>query len=221
MSLPGIEPAWTVPTVLPSSGLHVWRIPLAGADAAGIDGLSVDEVARARRLAEPSRWRFLAVRRAARTILSRYVGAPPATLRFVTSPRGKPSIGHPATDWLFNLSDSGDLALLAVSRAGPVGIDLERLRAVSRRAAIARRMLPLDAHEQVALTPGPAGDAVFLMHWTAFEARQKATGAGLSGPRAIAADWNVVHFVPAQGWIAALARPTGQEDAVCFYRYED
>lgn len=221
MPPPGIEPLWSTPTSLPSAGLHVWRIPLAGADPDRVEGLSEDEVARAGRLAEPVRARFLAVRRAARHILSRYVGATPAALRFVAAPRGKPSIGYPATDWLFNLSDSGDLALLAVSRTGPVGIDLERLREIRRSEAIAERMLPPPAHDELRLARGAARDAVFLRHWTAFEARQKATGAGLSGPRAVDAEWQVVHFVPEEGWIAALAHPTGLTPSLHFYVHED
>jgi 4'-phosphopantetheinyl transferase len=220
MPPPRIEPRWTAPTSLPSAGLHVWRIGLTVADPEAVEGLSDDELARARRLVEPARVRFLAVRLAARAILSRYVGAPAATLRFVTAPRGKPSIGHPPTDWSFNLSDSGDLALLAVSRAGPVGIDVERLREVPLREAIAQRMLPAAAHDELRGLKGTAGDAAFLRHWTAFEARQKATGAGLSGPRAVAADWRVLHFVPADGWIAALAHPSALTPSIHFYVHE-
>ncbi len=220
MPPPGLEPLWTAPTSLPPTGLHVWRIPLAGSDPEDIEGLSDDELARARRLVDPVRGRYLAVRRAARHILARYVGAPAATLRFVAAPRGKPSIGHPATDWLFNLSDSGDLAVLAVSRAGPVGIDVERLREVPRPEAIARRMLPPTAHDDLLQAEAVARDALFLRHWTAFEARQKATGAGLSGPRAVATEWRVVHFVPEEGWIAALAYPAGVAPAIRFYSHE-
>ncbi len=217
MPPPGIEPLWTTPTSLPPAGLHVWRIPLAGAGPDRLEGVSDDEVARAGRLAEAARGRFLAVRRAARAILSRYVGVPAVTLRFVAAPRGKPAIGHPPTDWVFNLSDSSDLALLAVSRAVPVGIDLERLREVRRPEAIAQRMLPAAAHDELLQAEGAARDAVFLRHWTAFEARQKATGAGLSGPRAVDAEWHVVHFVPEEGWIAALAHPSDLTPSIHFY----
>jgi 4'-phosphopantetheinyl transferase len=212
---------WTRPSQLSADGLHVWRIALSAppSPAAGA-ALAAEEVARARHLVDPAaRARFLALRQATRAILARYVGAAPAALRFGREARGKPRILEPATDWHFNLSDSRDLALLAVSRSGPVGIDVEYVRVVSRRDGIARRMFGEAVAAALADSPPHERDSLFFRHWTAFEARQKATGAGLAGPRADPADWRVSHFVPAPGWLAAIAHATGLAPRIEFFRF--
>jgi 4'-phosphopantetheinyl transferase len=214
---------WSRPSQLPAGGLHVWRIVLSVAPSPA-DGaaLAPEEFARARRLVDPAaRARFLALRQATRAILARYVEAAPAALRFGREARGKPLIVEPATDWQFNLADSRDLALVAVSRSGPVGIDLEHLRVVARRDAIARRMFGEATVAALADSPPHERDALFFRHWTAFEARQKATGAGLAGPRADPADWRVRHFVPAPGCLAALAHAAALEPSVRFFRFGD
>lgn len=205
----------------PAAGLHVWRISLSvepGPCAATT--LSADELARARRLVDPAaRARHLALRQALRAILARYVDSGPAQLRFGREARGKPFVAEPPTDWTFNLSDSRELALLAVSRTGPVGVDLEHLRPLPRRDGIARRIFAAAQVAALEASPVEARDALFFRHWTAFEALQKATGAGLAGPRADPADWRVRHFVPAPGAIAALAHPAAVDAEILFFSY--
>lgn len=210
---------WTCPESLPAGGLHVWRISLCtGPSTAGPTGLAADEIERAQRLVDPiARRRFIALRQATRAILARYVDRDPAELAFGRETRGKPRLADPASDWVFNLTDSRDLALLAVSRAGPVGIDLEHIRPVPRREGIARRILGQGLVDALADSPPAERDALFFRQWTAFEALQKATGAGLAGPRADPADWRVHHFVPAPGCIAALAH--GAEPGVPFFYF--
>jgi 4'-phosphopantetheinyl transferase len=205
----------------PPAGLHVWRISLSvEADPRAATTLSADELARARRLVDPAaRARHLALRHALRAILARYVDSGPAQLRFGREARGKPFVAEPPTDWTFNLSDSRELALLAVSRTGPVGVDLEHLRPLPRRDGIARRIFAAAQVAALEASPVEARDALFFRHWTAFEALQKATGAGLAGPRADPADWQVRHFVPAPGAIAALAHRAAVDAEMLFFNY--
>lgn len=213
--------AWTRPSALPDDGLHVWRIGLSAAPSP-LDAIALpaDEVGRAERLVDPAaRRRFLALRQATRAILARYVGAAPAALRFARQARGKPVLAAPASDWHFNLTDSRDLALLAVSRDGPVGIDLEFLRPVPRRDGIVRRLFATEVADALAGAPAAERDALFFRHWTAFEARQKATGAGLGGPRADPADWQVRHFAPAPDCLAALAHPPAVAPRLWFFHF--
>lgn len=221
-ALPMIDPplvAWTTPAQLPAHGLHVWRIRLS-AQPSPWDGIALpdDEVARARRLVDPAaRARSLALRQATRAILARYVDAAPAALRFAREARGKPALVAPSGELRFNLTDSRDLALLAVSRTGPVGIDVEYVRAVQRRDGIARRLFADGLVAALEHAPPADRDALFFRHWTAFEALQKATGAGLAGPRTDPADWQVRHFVPAPGSVAALAHGARVREPVFYF----
>jgi 4'-phosphopantetheinyl transferase len=212
---------WTTPARLPADAVHVWRIDLSARDRSGEPAtLAPDEIARARRLIDPrAQDRFIALRQATRAILARYVDRPAEALAFGREARGKPVLADPPGDWCFNLSDSGDLALLAVARSRPLGIDVEYVRAVPRRDAIARRLLGDAVVAALARLPADAGDILFFREWTAFEARQKATGAGLAGPRADPGEWPVRHFAPAPGVIAALAQRDAGDPAIAFLRF--
>ena len=79
----------------------------------------------------------------------------------------------------FNLSHSGDLAALAISQTGPVGIDIEAIRPVEA-LDLAGRFFAVA--EQAALIALPEGErlAGFFRLWTAKEAIVKAIGCGLS-----------------------------------------
>lgn len=90
-----------------------------------------------------------------------------------TGPYGKPET--PGVFW--NLSHSGEYALLAVSDAD-VGADLERLRPAPMRAA--GRVFALEELDWLAA--GEDGDARFFTLWTLKEALLKAAGRGLTQP---------------------------------------
>ncbi len=90
-----------------------------------------------------------------------------------TGPYGKPKT--PGVFW--NLSHSGEYALLAVSDAD-VGADLERLRPAPMRTA-GRVFAP---EELDWLAAGEDGDARFFTLWTMKEALLKASGRGLTLP---------------------------------------
>src|SRR3954465_6512454 len=83
----------------------------------------------------PRKRRYVARQGALREILARYAAVTPERLQLVRSNRGKPIL--PGGGPHFSVSDSGDLALVAVARR-EVGVDVERVRrrAASERAAI-------------------------------------------------------------------------------------
>lgn len=171
------------PLELPVDGVvEVWRIPLRPS-AAGLERLvatlAPDERARAARLrGDHLATRFVAGRGAMRVILGGYLGRPAQALRFSVGEHGKPAVDDPGP-LRFNLSNSGDLALLAVARGCEVGVDLEAVRPVPDALAIARRMF--SPAEQAALAAcGEAGrEAAFLRCWTRKEAFIKAQGGGV------------------------------------------
>ncbi len=157
------------PWPLRAGVVHVWRFacrqdpgPLAAA-------LSDDERAAARRFATAElRDAYIVQHAMTRGLLARYVGAPPAALRFARGARGKPmldGVHH-------NLSHAEDLALLAVAHDAPVGVDIERFAAA------------LDVTALIPLVLSPAEAActdrrAFLRIWCRKEACLKATGLGL------------------------------------------
>lgn len=165
--------------------ITVWRIALAGDAPPDADALAVlapSEHARAAQFAfDGDRHRWLHAHVAIRRILGAALGVAPAALRFTTGPKGKPALAWPEGSGLeFNFSDSADLALLALSRDAPVGVDVEHRHRVSNLEGIAASHFA--AEEREALLALPAADRVetFFRIWTRKEAYIKAIGIGLT-----------------------------------------
>ncbi|MBS1861365.1 MAG: 4'-phosphopantetheinyl transferase superfamily protein [Actinobacteria bacterium] len=96
---------------------------------------------------------------------------------------GKPRLAQGPERLSFNLSHSGELALIAIAAGGvEVGIDVERVRPRRDPARLAARWLPEADAEAVAGAGEAERDEIFHAAWTRHEARVKCTGAGLSGP---------------------------------------
>jgi 4'-phosphopantetheinyl transferase len=164
--------------------VHLWRIATdRPCDLPSLrELLAADERAKADRFRFDGDRRRSIVRRAAlREIITRYLDVRPADLAFCYGPQGKPSLAAPfcQSGLEFNLSFSGETVLCAVGRH-PLGVDLERYRAIEDAALVAKHFF----------TPGEVGlqnqaddaNRVFLRHWTRKEALIKATGSGLSVP---------------------------------------
>jgi 4'-phosphopantetheinyl transferase len=221
--------------------VHVWRVPLDDeARLASYRALLSDEEQRraARFVRDVHRRRFIAAHGALRRILADYVGAEPAALDFVGGEHGKPALravtGRPSVE--FNLSHSDDLALVAVARAHPIGVDLERWSEGVEHLELAERFFsPRERRALRALAHTP--DLVeegFFAAWTRKEAYLKATGHGITRglhhfdvaltpgePARLLADrlddaatarWAMFALEPAPGYSAALvvASPVGE-----------
>ncbi len=148
-----------------------------------------EELARATRIL-PARKRVLWARSRGvlRALLGRYLDRDPRALRFVLGPHGKPALAREGTDagedLRFNLSHSGELALVAVTGGREVGIDLEIAdrRVTDRRVdelAIAARMLGRAQAERLAELDPRTRERAFLRAWVAHEAVVKCRGLGL------------------------------------------
>ncbi|MEO3812458.1 4'-phosphopantetheinyl transferase superfamily protein [Sphaerisporangium sp. B11E5] len=178
-------------TVLPTPvhGLRLWRVPLDQDVAARRHAwalLSPDERSRAGcfALAE-DRHQYMVARAALRTVLGRVCRVHPRALRLATSRAGRPSLeprDGPGTRPLdFNLSHSGDVALIALWRGtGRVGVDVEHGSAQVDYAAVARSMFPAVEADRVAAARGEDRADRFLRLWTAKEAYLKARGVGIA-----------------------------------------
>jgi 4'-phosphopantetheinyl transferase len=160
-----------------------------------------------------------AARQALRAVLGRYLGQDPEAIELVPGEHGKPALADPAAQLEFNLSHSGDLALVAVASGHPVGVDVERTDRERDFAALAAR--ELDAGVVAALRAAPAEEraAIFYAAWTRHEARLKCLGGGLGGPpptEPIA----VADLAVGDAHAAALAVPGEVPPRFRFYRLD-
>jgi 4'-phosphopantetheinyl transferase len=180
---------------------------VADVDAFSREYLSRDESARlpeyrVREAAE----RYVVTRSLVRIVLSEHLGVAPKEIRVSRTDTGKPIL----TDGIhFNVTHSADLILLAVSDSRPVGVDVERRRAISRVDALTRRWL--SESEQRALErlrrSGVTESDAFLRIWSLKEAQLKALGVGISG--ASSAPLHLVEVRPLDDLLGSLAHDGG------------
>ena len=169
--------------------LDLWAIDLArpiSADDRAL--LDADETAKADRIIiEAKRRQSYRSRAELRRILAHYLGGDPRALRFVYGEHGKPGLapgpaGEPAP-LCFNLSHSGDLALVGVVPGRPelqLGVDVELARLGREFASIATSFFAADEVAVFRRIPAAEQPAAFYRAWTRKEAYLKAIGTGLS-----------------------------------------
>ena len=173
------------PIALPADEVHVWRAELAQvapAERRWEPILSPDERTRAARFHfSRDRQHFTATRALLRIILAGYLASDPGDLTFRYSKTGKPSLNS-AENLEFNVSHSGEVALLAFTRGRQVGVDVEHLRENFDHEAIARRFFSRQEQQQLAELAPAERYRGFFRCWTRKEAYIKAEGTGLSLP---------------------------------------
>ena len=196
---------------------------------ATLDRQELDRAARFR--FERHRRRFIVRRGAMRCLLGRYLDCAPADVTFRYTERGKPRLASTgASNLTFNLSDSEDLALLAVGEGEELGVDLEVIRPMSDAASIAQRFFSRREVESLMALAEDQRDRGFFNCWTRKEAYLKATGEGITSPLDAfavtlrpdeparflgfsdrpgeAAHWSLLAFQPTDDSVGALARRT-------------
>jgi 4'-phosphopantetheinyl transferase len=163
------------------SPYRVWKIALADMPSADdIAWLAPGERAAAARLVfERDRRRYLATHVALRKTLATYLGDRPENLRFESGGFGKPLLVHPEP-CAFNLSRSGDVAVIAVAGEGHIGVDVELVRAMPSAMTLALHNFCASEREPLQALAGLERDTAFLRCWTRKEACLKAIGSGLS-----------------------------------------
>ena len=180
---------------------------------------------------EHHRRRFVAAHAALRRILAGYTASHARELAFDRGPHGKPALvsgeGRPHHRLEFNLSHSADLALVALARARPVGVDLERWQHEMDHLALATRFFSPAERSSLQALASRGDDLVygFFAAWTRKEAYLKARGEGVmrglhhfdvslvpGEPARILADrldaaierWRMKSIVPDRGYSAAI-----------------
>ena len=126
--------------------------------------------------------RWSAARGTLREVLGRALDIPPAEVVLRYRPHGKPeldpSCARLAGELRFNLSHSGERALIALSRV-EVGADVEWLKK-RRTDDIARRFFTPGEQQRLFALPQEQREQAFFRLWTCKEAFLKVTGEGLS-----------------------------------------
>lgn len=211
------------PPELEPGGVHVWSVSLAGPPE--LDVLSAEERERAERLATErltSRWSR--ARSGLRRVLAAYAAVEPAAIRLAPSPcvhcgelHGKPVLAEPPESWLrFNLTHSGELAVVAVALGREVGVDVEATREGRRMEGIAERWFNAKESALLSRLEGAEQEATFHRLWARKEAYLKATAEGIAGdlasfdalelePPGGAAGWEFADLEVGEGYAGALA----------------
>jgi len=172
--LPGAE-SWSADP----GAVDLWLVPIVSVPEGALEMLPDDERERAAVQAGAGIEAFAATRVALRRILSRYVECAPGDLEFAYGAHGRPELvtGGPPD---FNVSHSGELALIAVAPVGRVGVDIERVDSRRELRAIARRFFSPGEVATLAGLEGPALADAFFRLWTCKEAYLKALGASIA-----------------------------------------
>jgi 4'-phosphopantetheinyl transferase len=175
------------------------------------------------------RHRFIVARALLRRLIGIHLGVPPESVEFAYGAHGKPILAPQFADsgLNFNLSHCDDVATYAFSYGCTIGIDIEAIRVIGEADAVAARYFSRCENSMFcALDPRhrPLG---FFNCWTRKEAFIKAVGNGLSMPLdhfdvsltpgepakvlrvgntpGDDSGWSLESFVPAPGYVAAIA----------------
>ncbi len=162
--------------------LRLWTVDLLhGIDDAmlvnGAAPLSTRELERVARFRfERDRRRYWVSHAVLNTLLAEHAGChDPASIS--VNAYGKPFL--PGCEWHFNMSHSGDLALIGLSPTGPIGVDIEKHLPMDHTDALAD--CNFTDTERAAWSAIPARERLgaFYRCWTRKEAMLKALGSGL------------------------------------------
>ena len=172
-------------STLRTGEIDLWYVDLDQPDLSPIalwHVLSPDEQTRAlRMMSSVHRRRYIAAHGGARKILARYLRVDAAEVPIVTSPSGKPSIGMgtPSQGIEFNQSHCGRWFVVSVARGRRVGVDIEQVRQVPERDAIAARWFTSKELTEYRRCDESRRSRMFFEIWTRKEAYLKATGEGI------------------------------------------
>lgn len=191
--------------LLPTDEVHIWVADLGEADWPSAGSLAAAERERAAAfLRDDAAGRWVASRWALRQVLSRYLDEAAKAIALELGENGKPQLADRSSGLRFNLSHSGDLALVAVAPGREVGVDVEQIEPAQDLLALAERALAPEAVAEIRAAPPSDQPLVFHRAWTRHEARLKCLGLGLTGTDA-GSPVALADLEVGQGYAAAVA----------------
>jgi 4'-phosphopantetheinyl transferase len=147
------------------------------------------------------REQFVACRGLLRQVLGGCLGVDPRAVPITYTGAGKPVLADPVVH--FNLTHTDGLALIAVGLRR-LGVDVERVRAVTGVEGLVERFFSPAEREAFRRLPAADRQAAFLRGWTCKEAVLKAVGSGV-----LALDTFDVEMDPARPPAVLAARDLG------------
>ena len=164
--------------------VHLWRIVL-DQSSEQLDFckrfLSPDEQARAKKFRVPQPHdQFITTRGCLRVLLGRYLGTNPLHFDFTKSSRGKPGLQGAALPIQFNVSHTKGMALVAITLADPIGVDIEWEDRRIQDDEIAERYFSARESARLTSLAHPERTREFFRYWTCKEAYLKMLGVGLT-----------------------------------------
>jgi len=209
----------TVPPPLGAGDAHVWAVPLdVSREVADKLYTNLTDKERAQadsfRIDRPRR-QFAYTRGALRTLLGRYLSERPGSIEFALEALAKPKLAskYNATGLRFNVSHSGELALIAITLGCDVGVDVEHSRMIRKLEELAQRYFHRGEIARVLATPAEIRNEVFLRCWTAKEAVLKAYGTGIAG---CLAAFEVPLGQSSSGWVDLSALKQHDKSTACW-----
>ncbi|WP_217166214.1 4'-phosphopantetheinyl transferase superfamily protein [Streptomyces sp. AC512_CC834] len=171
----------------PPGQTHVWAVPEPGPGPGGeavlrrcAAFLPPDELARLGHLVASQRALYASAHAALRGVTAAYAGVHWSQVAFVRGTFGKPYVrGRPGLR--VSLAHTGGMSLIAVSRDGPVGVDVERIVPLRDPAGMRRQILSDWEADRWPTDREDAAHTGLFAHWTCKEAVLKAIGSGLAG----------------------------------------
>ena len=216
-----------------SNSVHIWRICLDRDESSAKRLLALlskgerDRSSNYRFAAD--RNRFIVRRGMLRKILAVYLRSEPRALQFCSGECGKPYLTNLSRSLEFSVTHSQSIALIAVTRAGSVGVDLECVRPLSDLELMIDSCLSDSEKSELEVFPSASRLEYFYRYWTCKEAWLKSLGVGLDRPLTSVGisltasgtdheaklqisnekrtDVVIRSFVPLDGYMAALAVP--------------
>jgi 4'-phosphopantetheinyl transferase len=165
-----------------ASETHLWLFDLSLVNesilAHAFTLLSEQELARAASFSR-GKSAYIATRAFLRESLAHYCQLSPVELAFATEPNGKPYLLNAPTPLFFNLSHSGNFAVLAVSVQARIGVDVEVARK-RRFMDIAANYFHVQEFQKLNDCKEEYRAILFLQYWTLKEAFLKALGGGIA-----------------------------------------
>jgi 4'-phosphopantetheinyl transferase len=165
-----------------AESIQVWVVRLADQSAESWRSvLTQSEWEKAMRFRMPAdQKRFVVTRAILKTLLARYFGRLATEIEFTQNEYGKLSVQSGPIE--FNVSHSGDYALIAFAKESAVGIDIERISGDRIVTDLARRILSPLEHARFLSLAETDRKQVFFQIWTLKESVLKGIGSGLSVP---------------------------------------
>ncbi len=177
----GFTPLNTENCILNESRIDLWEFSLEHELPHANEILNDEEQARGNRFYFPRhKRRFCTARAVMKTILSQYLNTSPMRIEFTYNHHGKPEVIH-FQKLHFNLSHTEDLALLAIGKGLPMGVDIEQYSARPYDGIAQNLFSDAELSEFIPL-PDSLKPAAFFHIWAQKEAFIKACGLGLSYP---------------------------------------